>query len=99
MFKWLRRKRVEDVLRKIDKKNLIERYALLFVGCFIVAFSFNVFFLQYNIVCFGISGVSIILNQFGVNPSIFILVCNIILLIVSYFLLGFAKTKNSVVGS
>ena len=84
MFRWFRRKKVDEVLKKIDKKNLLQRYALLLVGCFIVAFSFNVFFLQYSIVCFGVSGVSIILNQFGVNPSIFILVANIILLIISY---------------
>ncbi len=99
MFRWFRRKKVDEVLKKIDKKNLLQRYTLLLVGCFIVAFSFNVFFLQYSIVCFGVSGVSIILNQFGVNPSIFILVANIILLIISYFALGFEKTKYSIVGS
>lgn len=99
MFKWLRRKRVEEVLRNVNKKDLFKRYLLLATGCFIVAFAFNVFFLQNSIVCFGVSGVSIILNQFGVPPSLFILMTNIVLLIICYFTLGVTKTKNSIIGS
>ena len=99
MFEMLRRRRLREILKKVDGKDLIKRYLLLSLGCFIVALAFNVFFLQYGIVCFGVSGVSIILNEFGVNPSVFILIANVLLLIVSYFTLGFEDTKNSVVGS
>lgn len=99
MFEIFRKKRIKDILKRVDSKDLFKRYLLLSVGCFIVALAFNLFFLQYGIVCFGVSGVSIILNEFGVNPSIFILIANILLLFVSYFTLGFEETKNSVVGS
>jgi uncharacterized membrane-anchored protein YitT (DUF2179 family) len=99
LFSGLYKRQVEKVIANVRKKGLIKRYLLLVIGCFIIALAFNVFFLKYNIVCFGISGLSIVVNQFGINPSMFILIANIILLIVSYFTLGLEDTKNSVVGS
>lgn len=99
LFKKLRRKKINQVLDNLDKKDLAKRYFLLAIGCFIVAFAFTIFFNQYGIVCFGVSGLSIVLSKFGVPNSLFILVANIILLVLSYFLLGAKKTKNSIVGS
>ena len=98
-FKNLRRKKINHIMENIDKKDLIKRYFLLAVGCFIVAFAFTIFFNQYGIVCFGVSGLSIVLSKFGVPNSLFILIANIFLLILSYFLLGPKKTKNAIVGS
>lgn len=94
-----RRKKINKILDTIDKKDLVQRYFLLAFGCFIVAFAFNVFFNQYGIVCFGVSGLSIVLSKFGVPNSLFILVANVLLLILSYFTLGEKKTKNAIVGS
>ena len=100
IFKKLRQKRINKVINDIDKKDLLKRYMYLALGCFIVAFSFNVFFDRYGIVCFGVSGLSIVINKkFGIDNSLFILVMNIILLIVSYFALGKNKTKHAIVGS
>lgn len=99
LFAYFRRKKVDALVEKINKKNVPKRYLMLVVGCFILAFSFNLFFLRYNIVCFGISGISIILSKFGVNPSIFILFANILLMIVAYFVLGKESTKNQLVGA
>ncbi len=99
-FKKFRRKKIENVLAEIDHKDLFKRYVLLLLGCFIVAFSFNVFFNQYGIVCFGVSGLSIVINKlFGIPNYLFILVADAILLTISYFFLGKAKTKNAIVGS
>lgn len=98
-FRKLREKRVNEILKSVNSKHLFRRYTLLMIGCFIVAFAFNLFFLQYGIVCFGISGLSIVVNEFGIDPSLFILIGNIILLIISFFALGMDKTKNSVIGS
>lgn len=98
-FRKLREKRVNEILKNVNSKHLFRRYTLLMIGCFIVAFAFNLFFLQYGIVCFGISGLSIVVNEFGIDPSLFILIGNIILLIISFFALGMDKTKNSVIGS
>lgn len=99
MFNGIKRKKLDEIVKKVNGSNLLKRYLMLILGCFIVALAFNVFFLQFNIVCFGISGLSIILNQFGVNPSVFILGANIVLLIVSYFTLSKEETMNSIVGS
>ena len=64
LFRSTRRKRIKELLERINKKDLIKRYFLLIVGCFIVAFAFNVFFKQYKIGCFGISGLSLVANKF-----------------------------------
>ena len=99
LFKKIMEKRINNIIEKVYKKNLFSRYVMLLSGCLIVAFSFNLFFLRYNIVCFGVSGVSIVLAEFGVPPSTFIMIANIVLLIISYFFLGGQDTKGQIVGS
>ena len=39
-----RRKRIEKILERVEHRDVIKRYLLLTIGCFIVAFAFNVFF-------------------------------------------------------
>lgn len=99
LFKRMREKQIEKIIDRVSRRDLLVRYTLLLAGCFIVAFAFNLFFLQFNIVCFGISGLSIVLNQYGVDPTTFILIADIVLLVVSCITLGFEKTKSSIVGS
>ncbi len=99
LFKKIREKRINDIIERVNKKNIFSRYVMLLSGCLIVAFSFNLFFLRYNIVCFGVSGISIVLAEFGVPPSTFIMIANIVLLIISYFFLGGQDTKGQIVGS
>ena len=99
MFKVKRRRKINEIVDKIIKKNKISKYITLFIACLIVSFAFNIFFLQNNIVCFGISGLSIVLNQYGITPSLFILICNLLLIVVSYIILGSNVTKRSIVGS
>lgn len=99
IFKRIREKRINKIVEAVNKKNVFKRYAMLLTGCLIVAFAFNLFFLRYNIVCFGVSGISIVLAKFGVNPSIFIMVANIFLIVISYFFLGVEDVKNQIVGA
>ena len=99
LLKKFRKQRLNDLFDKINKKNLVKRYLMLVCGCLILAFTFNLFFLRYNIVCFGISGISIVASKYGVNPSLFIMITNIILLIISYFFLGTSDTRNQIIGS
>lgn len=99
IFKRIRRKRIDKIMEAINKKNIFKRYTMLLVGCLIVAFSFNLFFLRYDIVCFGISGISIVLSKFGINPSIFIMIANLVLLVISYLFLGIDDVKNQIVGA
>lgn len=97
-LKGIRDNKVNEIINEISKKNLIKRYIWLIIGCFIVAFAFNIFFLQYDLVCIGITGLSIVLQKY-MDPSKLVFIINIFLLILSYFLLGKEKTKNSIIGS
>ena len=97
-IKELREKKLNEIINEVSKKNLMARYFWLIIGCFISAFAFNVFFLQYDLVCMGVSGVSIVLQKY-MDPSKFIFIMNILLLVISYLMLGIEKTKNSIIGS
>lgn len=89
---------INNIIKEVSKKNLLRRYFWLIIGCFIASFGFNIFFLQYDLVCTGISGLSVVLQNYF-EPSKLILIVNIFLLILSYLLLGKEKTKNSIIGS
>lgn len=99
LFKSFRKKKINQILDNIDKKDIAKRYFMLILGCFILAFAFNVFFDQYDLVCFGISGLSLVVKEFGIPTYLFIMVANVILLVVSYIFLGAKKTRHAIVGS
>ena len=81
--------RGNEILKMLTKKNRLKRYAFLIIGCFLVAFAFNVFFAPHNLVTGGVSGVAIVIkNVFGISTSTFISIIYILLLILSYIILG-----------
>ncbi len=90
-------------MRAINNPNVkiqIKRHLQLILGVLIMAFSYNVFILPNSFVYGSVSGVAIITQKlFGIDPSLFIMVVSIILLIVSYFVLGKEKTASSILGS
>ena len=89
----------ENIIKNIYKKDRLSRYFEFFVGVLCVAFAFNLFILPNKIV-YGVSGVGVIFNSiFGIDPSTVILIGSLILLCMSYFLLGKEKTMNSILGS
>lgn len=89
-----------DILKILSKKNRFKRYSFLVIGCFLLAFAFNVFFSPNSLVTGGISGIAIVLkNMFGISTSLFILISYILLLVSSYILLGKETTKYSIIGS
>jgi len=80
-------------------KKIINYFNLL-SGLLIVAFTFNLFLSPYNLSAGGVSGLSLIINKmFNIDISLFMMVSNIILLILSYIFLGKDKTKNTILGS
>lgn len=84
------------IKQKIRVKELIE----FIIGCFLVALAFNLFMSPNNLVAGGVSGFSLILKHFfGLNPSTIISVANILLIIVSFLVLGKEKTKATILGS
>ena len=93
-------RKLDDVLKDIYKKTRIKRYFYLVLGCFCIAVAFNLFYAPNDLVVGGVSGISIIVNEFfGMDPSLVILVLSLILLVISYFTLGLEKTKNTILGT
>lgn len=90
----------KQILEMINRKNRVKRYSILFIGLFILTLSYNLFFLPNDIVYGGISGIAIILNkELAIDPAVFIMICSILLLILSYVMLGKEKTKDTILGS
>jgi len=90
----------EDILKVLNERNRFKRYSFLTIGCFLLAFAFNVFYSPNNLVTGGVSGISIVVNNvFGVSTSTFITVTYLILLVLSYLILGKETTKYSLIGS
>ena len=81
------------------KKELI-KYLEMVIGLTIFSFAFNFFLLPNKLVFGGVSGLSIIFNsKFGIDPSIFVLISSMILLVFSFIFLGKEKTAKSIIGS
>ncbi len=99
-MKFLRSKKTDLILQHIYEKAKVKRFIEFLIGSLIVASAFNLFFSPNNLVPGGMSGASVILNSvFGWDNSLVILTGSCILLVASYFLLGWEKTRGSILGS
>ena len=91
---------MEQIIKNIDGKHLVRRYIILILSLLLSAISYNLFFVSGKIVTGGVSGTAIIVEElFKINPSTFIFMVNIILIVFSYFLLGKSQTVKNLVGS
>lgn len=82
----------------MTKRNLF-RYSSFVFGVLLVAIAYNVFILPSNIV-YGVSGLGVIFKKImNLDPAFTIMVSSILLLILSFILLGLEKTRNSIIGS
>jgi len=96
------RKKVKtsNILEKIEAKYKVRRYLELIIGILLIALAFNVFLLPNDLVFGGVSGLSIIIKDLiPIDPSKFIMISSLLLLVVSFIVLGKEKTKGSIVGS
>ena len=85
--------------KKEFKKNII-RIINFMAGLFIFSFSFTFFLLPNNLVFGGVSGLSIIFKEiFNFDTTIFILSVSILLIIISFLVLGKEKTLGTIIGS
>lgn len=97
IFKHL--KKEDNIVRDVYKKGRVKRYFQFILGLFLVASSFNLLVLPMKIT-YGVSGIAVILNNlYQIDPFIVIMAGSVILLIMSYILLGKEKTANTIVGS
>ncbi len=87
-------------MEKIDYKEIIIDGCSLVFGLFFYALCFNLFLTPNDLVVSGFSGIAIVAQKlFGWEPSIFLMICNIILLIICYIFLGTSKLKKNLLGS
>ncbi len=100
MFNFLKKEKAEDILEEIDKKEIVKRYVTFCIGCLIVAIAFNLFLVDNDLVPGGVGGIAIICKRlFGINASVLILIVDLLLLLLSYILLGKKQTRGSILGS
>lgn len=91
---------VNRVLNHIKKEKLVSKYFIFILVLFITALNYNIFLLPFKIVAGGSSGLALIINNlFDIKPSTFILIFQLIVLIVSYFVVGFRKSSSALVAS
>ena len=91
--------KVKD-LQMINNKKNWKRFCQFFLGCIIIAFSYNLFIASNDLVPGGVGGIAVIVNNlFGIDNSTTILIANIILLSLSILLLGKEKTESTLLGS
>ena len=90
----------KDVLKEVESKHKVIRLIIFFVCCFFVALMYNVFFVPNNLVIGGVGGLAIVIKTvFGLNTSVFIGIMTIVLLILSYIIMGKEETKKNIVGA
>jgi len=88
------------ILKKIYSKSTKKRYINFLIGCLISSLSYNIFLAPNKLVAGGVSGIAIIINYIThIENSYIILIGNVFLLIISYFLLGKEKTRATILGS
>lgn len=87
------------LLKEIHENKKVKRTLMFILGILIIASSFNLFIKPSHLI-FGVSGISIITEKlFNIDPSLVILIGNILLLIASHIFLGKEKTKVAIIGS
>lgn len=100
MFNFLKKDNLDQISINVENKSIIKRYIQFSIGCLLVAIAFNLFLAPKELVPGGVSGITIILeNFFNINKSIVIFIISLFLLLLSYILLGRIKTRGSVLGT
>ncbi|MDD2518558.1 MAG: YitT family protein [Bacilli bacterium] len=76
----------------------IYRYVIFIIALLVLAATYNTFILPNNIVTGGADGAAVIFKEM-IDPSLFVLIVNLILILASFFTLGKKTTLNSILGS
>ena len=76
----------------------IKRYLTLIVGLFLYAFAYNLFLKTNNLVTGDVDGIATIFKS-TINPNLLIAILCILLLIISFPLLGVKTSMGSVIGT
>ena len=83
-----------------ERKKIITDGLMVVAGVFLLALCYNLLLVPNNFAFSGMSGVGIIVNKLtGLNAVVFVYIANFLLLILSFLLLGWQVTKNTIIGS
>ena len=86
-------------MSKEDIKTLVTGVTFVF-GIFLLAMCYHLFLLPNEFITGGTNGLAIIFNKlFNIDPTVFLYISRIVLLIISFICLGYKKTLPTVVGS
>ena len=78
----------------------MKKYLEFILGIILVSIGYSLFIIPSSVVTGGVSGIAILINKLcNFNIPLIVLIFDILLLILSYILLGREKTTKSVVGS
>lgn len=86
-------------MSKEDIKTLVTDVTFVF-GIFLLAMCYHLFLLPNEFITGGTNGLAIIFNKlFNIDPTVFLYISRIVLLIISFICLGYKKTLPTVLGS
>ena len=89
---------IKKLLSSVENKNLVTRYILFIISIFIYAVTYNVFFVNTDLMLGGSGGIAILFKQF-LSPSVTILILCVFSVILSAFLMDRRFTINTIVGA
>ena len=90
------------MVKNLINKQSIKEFLMINLGVFLAALSFALFLDKYDVVIGGVSGLGIIIKHilwFEVSTPLIVLIINIILLLLSWILLGKSFFLKTIYGS
>lgn len=91
---------INKILKNVTDKNRISRLVLMVIGVFLLGLNYNLFLVNNELVIGGMSGLAIVFNKlWGWNNQIFIYASSFILLLVSFKVFGYKKTRPAIIGT
>lgn len=91
---------INKILKNVMDKNRISRLVLMVIGVFLLGLNYNLFLVKNELVIGGMSGLAIVFNKlWGWNNQLFIYASSFVLLLVSFKVFGYKKTRPAIVGT
>lgn len=91
---------INKILKNVMDKNRISRLILMVIGVFLLGLNYNLFLVKNELVIGGMSGLAIVFNKlWGWNNQLFIYASSFVLLLVSFKVFGYKKTRPAIVGT
>ena len=91
---------VENVIKKLKRKKLAKRIAILLISLLVLSLVYNLLLLPTDLVAGGVNGIAIITNYvYGIDSSIMILLISSACLLFSFMYLGKERTLGSLLAT